>query len=331
MNIHNKGSPKIKEKLFAHLETIRPYTVIWCGLVSLAGSCIIFEKFPPLNISILVFIIPMMGWTAGLYLSDFLDRELDAIEKPHRPIPSGRIKPKEALFVGALFAFSGGILSIFLSLNNFLLVFVVAILVFGYSKFSKSQGIFGNINRGLVTVIAFIFGVLSKDQNIFSIPIFIWLLAFVFIFHDTNSNLIGAIRDIQGDRRGNYKTIPVKYGIRKSVILSLLLTIVWLSLVLFLPYYYNFLKQDFYYIMIIDIIILISFYIYLAKTINNFSRQRALKFHEFFIVERVTLASAIIFGVADFQIALLIYISALSITVIAQSTLRKRYEFEEIT
>lgn len=327
---NSKINFKIKDKLFAHLETSRPYTVIWCGLVSLTGSFLIFEQFPPLKISILVFIIPIMGWTAGLYLSDFLDRKLDAIEKPHRPIPSGRIKPNEALIIGGLFAILGGILSLYLSVNNFLLVFIVAFLVFGYSKFSKSKGIIGNINRGLVTVIAFIFGVFSKDQFILTIPIYIWLLAFVFIFHDINSNLIGAIRDVHGDKKGDYITIPVKYGIKKSVYISLILTIIWLSLLLILPYYYKFLKQEFYYLMIIDIIILISFYMYLFNTIKNYTREKALKLHEFFIVERITLASAIIFGVVDFFIALVIYIAALFITIIAQFTLRKRYEFEEI-
>jgi len=325
-----KANFKIKDKLFAHLETSRPYTVIWCGLVSLAGSCLVFGQFPPLKISILVFIIPIMGWTAGLYLSDFLDRKLDEIEKPHRPIPSKRISPKEALVTGGIYAILGGILSLYLSVNNFLLVFVVAFLVFGYSKFSKSQGIVGNINRGLVTVIAFIFGVFSKNQLILTVPIYIWLFALVFIFHDTNSNLIGAIRDVQGDKKGEYKTIPVKYGIKKSVLISLILTIIWLLLVLFLPYYYKFLKLDFYYIMIIDIVILILLYIYLFRTIKRYTRRRALRFHEFFIIERITLASAIIFGIANFHIALIIYIIALIITIIAQLTLRARYEFEAI-
>ena len=79
---------KIKDKLLAHIETWRLYTVIWCGLVSLAGSCIAYQDLPPLKNAILVLFIPMMGWIAGLYLADFLDRKLDTIEKPHRPIPS---------------------------------------------------------------------------------------------------------------------------------------------------------------------------------------------------------------------------------------------------
>ena len=324
-----KSKVTIKDKLFAHLETWRLYTVIWCGLVSLAGACITYGSFPPLKTAILVTIIPMMGWTAGLYLSDYLDRKLDAIQKPHRPIPSGRIKPVEALAIGAIFAITGFILSFLLGYYNVILVFVVAGLVFSYAKISKSRGMAGNLNRGIVTFAAYFFGVFSINQPISSIPFYIWVLGIVFLFHDTNSNLVGAIRDMEGDKKGGYKTIPVRYGIKKSILISMILTFIWLSLSLYLPYYYKFLKIEFYYIMILDILILIALYVYLFKSIKTYTRRKALRFHEFFVVERITLASAFIFGIANIYIAIIVYLIALIITVTSQILLRKKYEFEE--
>ena len=196
-----------------------------------------------------------------------------------------------------------------------------------YAKISKSQGIAGNINRGIITVAAYFFGVFSINQPIQSIPIYIWLLAIVFLFHDTNSNLVGAIRDMQGDKEGGYLTIPVKYGFKKSILISFILTVIWLSLALFLPFYYKFLKNEFYYIMFIDILILFLFFLYLIKSINNYSRERALKFHEFFIVERTTLASAFIFGILNIYIAATIYVIAIFVTILSQYLLRRRYEF----
>lgn len=319
----------IGAKVFAHLETWRLYTVIWCGLVSLAGSCITYGSFPPLKIALLALFIPMMGWIAGLYLSDYLDRKLDAIQKPHRPIPSGRIKPFEALATGAIFAIIGFLLCFLLNFKNVVLVFVVAALVFSYAKISKSRGILGNLNRGLVTVAAYFFGVFSTNYPILEIPIYIWALSIVFLFHDTNSNLVGAIRDVEGDKKGGYVTIPVKYGVKKSALISIGLTIVWLSLTLFLPYRYKFLKTEFYFVMIIDVLILISLYAYLFKSIVSYSREKALKFHEFFVIERVTLASAFIFGVAEIYTASAIFLLAFLITFLSQYGLRKRYEFEE--
>ncbi|KYK21697.1 hypothetical protein AYK21_00535 [Thermoplasmatales archaeon SG8-52-2] len=327
MNVETKEKFSLKDKLFAHLESWRLYTVVWCGLVSLAGSCIAYGSFPPLRISLLVLFIPMMGWTAALYLSDFLDRKLDLIQKPHRPIPSGRIKPYEAITIGAIFAITGFILSFLLTINNVILVFVVAGLVYSYTKISKSRGLAGNVNRGIATVAAYLFGVFSIGTQLQSLPMYIWILAFVFLFHDTNSNLVGAIRDMEGDKKGGYITIPVKYGIKKSVIISFTLTIIWLSIALYIPFYYKFLKIEFYFMMILDLLILISLYIYLIRAIRKYTRQKALRFHEFFVIERITLASAFIFGIADVYIAAIIFICAIIVTSFSQYLLRRRYEF----
>ena len=38
---------------------------------------------------------------AGMALNDFADRKLDAVERPERPIPSGRVTPRQALAIAA--------------------------------------------------------------------------------------------------------------------------------------------------------------------------------------------------------------------------------------
>jgi 4-hydroxybenzoate polyprenyltransferase len=39
-------------------------------------------------------------YAGGIVLNDFFDRNLDAIERPERPIPSGRISPSMASGIG---------------------------------------------------------------------------------------------------------------------------------------------------------------------------------------------------------------------------------------
>ncbi|NEB17053.1 UbiA family prenyltransferase, partial [Streptomyces coelicoflavus] len=36
-------------------------------------------------------------YEAGMALNDWADREEDAVERPHRPLPSGRVRPAAAL------------------------------------------------------------------------------------------------------------------------------------------------------------------------------------------------------------------------------------------
>ena len=312
---------------------MRPYTVIWCGLVSLVGSCITFGNFPPIKTALLAFFIPMMGWIAGLYLSDYLDKNLDSIEKPHRPIPSGRIKPKEALIVGAIFAATGFSLSFLLNFYNIILVFIVAILVFLYAKISKSQGILGNINRGFIIAAAYIFGVFSIGSNLQSIPIYVWLLSIIFFIHDANSNLVGTIRDVEGDKKGGYETIPVKYGIINSIYISFILTIIYVSLTAFLIYYYNFLMFPIRFLLLFSLVIVILFILFmtLLKLKDTISRKQALHAHEFIIAERITFASAFIIGIiSSILYSTVIFIVSITVTLTTQYLIRKRYEFEEI-
>jgi geranylgeranylglycerol-phosphate geranylgeranyltransferase len=322
-----KKNITIKNKLFAHLETWRVYTIIWCGLVSLTGSCISHEDFPPLIIAFFVTITPMMGWAAALYLSDFLDRKLDAIEKPHRPIPSGRISPKEAIFVGGIFVIIGMIISYILGIYNFILVFIVAILVYSYTKISKSKGFMGNLNRGVVIVAAYFYGIFSANINFEFLPLYIWILPVVFLFHDTNSNLVGAIRDMQGDKKGGYQTIPVKYGLEKSVYISLILTFIWYCILLFLQYNYKFLEPIFYVFLLIDVFIIVTLYVYMFRSIKDYTRKKALNFHRFFVIERIILGSSIILGIIEIFLGLIILSLSLIITITSQHYLRSRYEF----
>jgi 4-hydroxybenzoate polyprenyltransferase len=44
---------------------------------------------------------------AGMALNDFADRDLDRVERPERPIPSGRVQPGEALMLAAGLSVAG--------------------------------------------------------------------------------------------------------------------------------------------------------------------------------------------------------------------------------
>lgn len=317
-----------KAKVFAHIEMWRPYTVIWSGLVGLVGACLAFGGLPSVDIAALALFIPMMGWIGGLYLSDILDRNLDKIEKPHRPIPSGRISPLEAFLVGLFFASLGIFLIIWkLNLYNLVLAAVIAVLVFLYAFFSKSHGLFGHLNRGLMTVIAFVFGVVCIDQHLSTIPLYVWLMAIVFFVHDTDSNMVGAIRDMEGDRAGGYLTFPARYGLKASFVLSVVLTIFWWALTVGLVIRFGFMSQWFFVGLAFEFAVLCALYWYFFKSLSCYSRSRGLRFHEFFVIERVLFAVALLMGLIEAGIAVFIGVVGLIITFVAQKKLRAKYEF----
>jgi 4-hydroxybenzoate polyprenyltransferase/geranylgeranylglycerol-phosphate geranylgeranyltransferase len=307
---------------------MRPYTLLWCGLVSLVGACLRYGNIPPIQISLLVFFIPILGWIAGLYLADYYDKALDAIQKPHRPIPSGRILPREALIIGASYAILGLGLTFLLPLINIVMVFIAGALVLSYAKYTKAKGLLGNFNRGAMTVITLLFGVFSIDTTT-AMPTSLWLLSLVFFFHDTNSNIIGAIRDVHGDKTGGYATTPVKYGIRLTIIISVTLSIVYLLLTAGIISFYPLILYPTYFLMLfaIGILILCIMYVILFTSINTLTQKQSLYAHELFVAERIIFSSAFIVGIASFHIlSFSLCLVSLAITLFSQHLLRERYE-----
>ncbi|MBN2599189.1 MAG: UbiA family prenyltransferase [Candidatus Thermoplasmatota archaeon] len=328
MNHANSTAVTMQQKLFAHLETMRPYTLLWCGLVSLVGAALRYGGIPPIRIAVLVFFIPILGWIAGLYLADYYDKALDAIQKPHRPIPSGRISSREALSVGASFAILGLGLSLFLPLTNILLIFIAGTLVLGYAKYTKAKGLLGNFNRGAMTVVTYLFGVFSIETPS-PIPVSLWLLSLVFFFHDTNSNIIGAIRDVYGDQTGGYTTTPVKYGIRHTLLISVTLSIVYLLLTVGILFFFPLMLYPIYFLVLfsIGLLVLCVMYLVLFTSVNTLTQKQSLYAHELFVAERIIFSSAFIVGIASSHVFIVTFcIVSLIVTLFSQHLLRERYE-----
>ena len=116
--------------------------------------------------------------------------------------------------------------------------------------------------------------------------------------------------------------------------ISLSLSIIYLSMILFLINYFNFLQYPyrFYVLFSFAVLVLCSMYLLIFTSKKEIDRKKALIAHEFFIAERITLASAFIAGMIHLlMLSILLFIVSLSISLFTQRSLRKRYEFMEKT
>lgn len=204
---------QLRRSVRAHLETWRPYTLAYPGIVGLAGAAA--GGGPVAGAHALIAACgPMLGWLGGHYLGDYYDRYLDAIGKAQRPIPSGRLAPGTARACGLLAVLAAGGITI---LIDPLLVLVVLLALAGitaYSKILKGRHIWGNAVRGTLTALAVLYGAAvaappGEPPSWRAVPV-----AVVVLLHDTSTNLVGTLRDIDGDRAGGYRTLPVQRGPR---------------------------------------------------------------------------------------------------------------------
>ena len=317
MNAH-----KWRTKALAHLEMARPYTMFHSGLVAIAGIEVASGGHVGAWRTALAALVTMCGWEAGLYAGDYYDRELDARSKPSRPVPSGRVSAREAFLTMVGLIGAGYICALALGAANLALAVLTTALGIAYSKTFKGRALLGNFDRGVLGVCATLFGALAGG-NVLQ-PAVLVLAALVFC-HDSATNLVGAIRDVEGDRAAGCQTVPVVYGVVRAVEIVSGLAWCWAILGCLLMRLQH--PAPLALVLFAGALLLASaVYVPLWIGRRAVTRRWALNAHKYLVVERLVLMSAVIATFAPAPAALGLLAATLVASIGSQVLLRERYE-----
>lgn len=313
----------LRTRLFAHLETWRPYTAFYVGLVGLAGAQLA-DPGAGFGRSLAAWAIPTLGWIGGLYGGDYFDRKLDAEAKPHRPIPSGRMPAGVALAGLICCSAAGAVLSLLLNWRTVLLVAAALVVGIAYSTVFKGRGLSGNLVRGSMTAFAFLYGAMMTQHLP---PARLLPLALLFLLHDTASNLVGAVRDIDGDRDGGYQTYAVRHGVAGSVrVITVLLALAY-ALALAAP---AILHRGWSSAFATALLIAAASAVWAIRPLVRLdgpARRPAYQAHAVLVLTRILLAGAFAVWTLGAPAGAPIVLAALAATSISQRLLRERHEF----
>jgi 4-hydroxybenzoate polyprenyltransferase/geranylgeranylglycerol-phosphate geranylgeranyltransferase len=314
---------KLRVKLVAHLEMMRPYTLFHAGMLGFASALFISEGSAAPWRAALSFLVPTLGWLAGLYAGDYYDRYLDAIAKPRRPIPSGRVGAREAFCFMIGYISTGYVLALVLSPLALLVAVLTTIFGIAYSKTFKRRALLGNLDRGLLACFTVLFAGAATHSLQAGWSLFV--LLGIFFFHDSSSNLIGAIRDLEGDREAGYRTVPVVYGLSRSVQTSGLLMLLGLSFSV--PLFFHYRNREAALALFMGALLLITpTYYSLFANRKRLTRKQALGAHKVMVIERLILSAAVSVVYGSALVVLPLLAVTLAATQIAQLALRDRYE-----
>lgn len=119
--------------------------------------------------SVLLLIIATIGlYGGGVAFNDVFDADLDRIERPERPIPSGLITEKEGTFLGSALLIIGIVAAFALSAypaGSIALAIAVAALF--YDKWGKHHFFFGPLNMGLCRGLNLLLGMSLVPEVLF--------------------------------------------------------------------------------------------------------------------------------------------------------------------
>ncbi|MFA5833515.1 MAG: geranylgeranylglycerol-phosphate geranylgeranyltransferase [Bacteroidota bacterium] len=155
--------------------------------------------------------------SGGMVINDILDVDIDRINKPERPIPSGAVSKYDALmFYGGLTG-AGMIMTAYTTRPAFIIAFVAVPTIVLYSKVFKGTPLIGNLIVGGLTGLTFIFGgaaVGNMRQAV--IP-----AVFAFLIN-VGREIIKDMEDVEGDAKNGATTFPVLYGMKSAAIIATL-------------------------------------------------------------------------------------------------------------
>ncbi|ARV63353.1 polyprenyltransferase [Nostocales cyanobacterium HT-58-2] len=142
-------------RFWAYLQLMRPANIVtaWADILAgfAASGCAVFISPSSSDLIPLAWLLLA---TTGLYgggivFNDVFDAEIDALERPDRPIPSGRASRQEASILGSLLLSAGIIAASQVNWLSASLACGIATAAILYDAYSKHHPIFGPLNMGV--------------------------------------------------------------------------------------------------------------------------------------------------------------------------------------
>lgn len=317
-----RGRP-LGRKLIAHVRTWRPYTLWYVGLVGLAGHAVATDGRAVAELAA-AWAVPTLIWVAAHYLGDYFDADLDALSKPQRPIPSGLIRPRTAVWCGTVLATVAAVIAAVVNYRALVVIVAGVGGAMAYNGFFKARGLLGNLVRGSLTGGALIFGAMTASAYP---PVKVLVFVPVFWAHDAASNLVGTLRDISGDRAGGYATFAVRHGLRTAIRAATGLYVFAISVamvgLLTLPGG----QVGGLVLLVIAACLGGAAFSMLYSSGPQPAAHIALRSHSVLVVERMVLAAALLVPSLGWPVVLAILAPMLAATLSTQQAMRSRYEF----
>jgi geranylgeranylglycerol-phosphate geranylgeranyltransferase len=206
-------------KVTGLIQLMRPINCTMMGLAVLVGGVLAnssLSNFPWLSI---VF-GALTGFTltaASMAVNDYYDREIDAINEPDRPIPSGAATAKAALILAGGLTVIGLALAYLTSIACLLAATIAWVLMITYTTVGKRSGLPGNFLVSACVATPFVYGSIAVVGGVQLNVLLFTSMAFL---SNTGREVTKGIVDVQGDTAKSVKTVAARFGEKKAAAVS---------------------------------------------------------------------------------------------------------------
>jgi geranylgeranylglycerol-phosphate geranylgeranyltransferase len=201
-------NPSLSSHIGAYVTLIRVPNCLMIGFAVLIGETIALGSLPPIGKAALGFLTASLMLAGTMVLNDIQDVQIDRVNSPARPLPSGRITVRSAYAFSTLLSGLAIVSSVFLGLVPLLTALVALALMVYYNTRGKKTGVLGNAVVSFNVALPFLFGGLAVNSLRPLLFIF-FLLAFL---ANTAREVAKGIADVTGDSVKGVRTLAVTMG-----------------------------------------------------------------------------------------------------------------------
>jgi 4-hydroxybenzoate polyprenyltransferase len=212
----------------AYLDLARPFTLVAPALGFLSGAVTAIGAAPREPWTVELLVPPILGSLMAALLNagnnalnQIYDLEIDRVNKPKRPLTSGRLTIAQAWWFTNITYALALVLAWLVAPDGrhecFWLVAIAVVFTYIYSVpplRTKRLGIWANVT------IAIPRGVLLKVAGWSSVKTIAgvepWYIGAIFGLFLLGATTTKDFADIEGDRRGGCRTLPIQYGVRRA-------------------------------------------------------------------------------------------------------------------
>ena len=202
----------MRRKAIGFIRVIRPVNGLMMSLAVLVGAWITLAEPVSPDMLFKVLLGALTAFTlsgASMAINDYCDYEIDKINEPHRPLPSGMIELRESLILAAVLIMVGLAAALYTNVYAALLALLSIIVSVAYAFRGKRTGLLGNFLVSSCVAVPFIYGGILVKNSLDPRILLFSLMAF---FSNTGREVAKGIVDVTGDEARGMRTIAVVHG-----------------------------------------------------------------------------------------------------------------------
>lgn len=204
-------------KIKAAIQIFRPELPFAAGVCVLLGELIALGKFPSVQQGVLGFVSVFFISGSALVLNDYFDLEVDRVNMPQRPLPSGILSPSDAIFLTVAAILIGLVSAWLISGTAFVFCALACAVGILYNWKYKEAGLPGNLMVSFSVAFTFLFGGIAVGEPWNKI---VWTFGLIAFFIDLGEEIAGDAMDIEGDKKRGSKSIAIRYGRKTALLIS---------------------------------------------------------------------------------------------------------------